>query len=89
MSTNTTADVLPMPPACEDRGAALESLLISAKEAARLVGFGEASWWRMHAAGRVPAPIKLGGKTQWRVDELRRWVAAGCPVRKAWEGMAG
>jgi predicted DNA-binding transcriptional regulator AlpA len=50
-----------------------------------MCGRSEASWWRDHAAGRIPAPIKLGGRTLWRVEELRRWVEAGCPARRIWE----
>ena len=38
---------------------AAESL--RADEAAGLVGLSPASWWRLHAAAKVPRPIKLGG----------------------------
>lgn len=62
-----------------------EPLLISADVAGPLCGRSEASWWREHAAGRIPAPVKLGGRTLWRVQELRRWVEAGCPDRRTWE----
>lgn len=62
-----------------------ETLLISAQEAARLCGRGVASWWRDHAAGRVPAPVRLGGRTLWRSEELRDWIEASCPDRKTWE----
>lgn len=62
-----------------------EALLVSASEAARLAGVSKPSWWRLHSGGLVPEPIRLGGRTLWRVDELRRWVAAGCPDRAAWE----
>jgi predicted DNA-binding transcriptional regulator AlpA len=66
----------------------LEALLVPADVAGPLCGRSEASWWRDHAAGRVPAPVKLGGRTLWRVEELRRWVAAGCPDRRDWEARA-
>jgi len=52
-----------------------------------MCGRSEASWWRDHAAQRVPAPIKLGGRTLWRTDELRRWIAARCPPRPTWEAL--
>jgi predicted DNA-binding transcriptional regulator AlpA len=77
-SDTPTPDVLPMP---------LSPMLVGAKEAGRLCGRSEASWWRDHAAGRCPAPIKLGGKTLWRIEELRQWVDAGCPDRKTWEAI--
>ena len=66
---------------------AVEPLLIPAGVAGPLCGRSEASWWRDHAAARNPRPIKLGGRTLWRVEELRRWVASGCPDRRAWEAM--
>jgi predicted DNA-binding transcriptional regulator AlpA len=64
--------------------AVAEPMLIPAAVACVMCGRSEASWWRDHAAKRVPAPVKLGGRTLWRTDELRRWVAAGCPSRLVW-----
>lgn len=64
-----------------------EALLIPADEAGPLCGRSEASWWRDHAAARIPAPVKIGGRTFWRVEELRQWIDAGCPARKVWEAM--
>ena len=60
-------------------------LMISADEAAELVGVSRATWWAHHASGRCPAPVKLGGRTLWRVQELHDWVAAGCPPRAKWQ----
>lgn len=64
-------------------------LLVGATEAARLCSVSEATWWRLAAAGKVPVPIKLGGRTLWRVGELREWTAAGCPDRHAWDVLRG
>jgi hypothetical protein len=50
-----------------------------------MCGRSEASWWRDHAAARIPAPIKLGGRTLWRVEDLRLFVSWGCPPRKEFE----
>src|SRR5262249_18320332 len=62
------------------------ALLVGAAEAGRLCGRSEPSWWRDHAAGRVPAPAwKAPGRTLWSVEELRDWIAQGCPPRKEWE----
>jgi predicted DNA-binding transcriptional regulator AlpA len=58
---------------------AAEPALVSAKVAARLCGISRASWERLHSAGRVPAPIRLGGRVLWRLEELRRFIDAGCP----------
>jgi hypothetical protein len=63
-------------------------LLVNAECAGFICGGrGESTWQRDDAAGLVPAPIKLAGATLWSVDELRAWVAAGCPPRDAWERM--
>ena len=64
---------------------ALEPEQVAANVAARLAGISSATWWRLHAAGKVPRPNKLGGRTLWRVQEIREWIAAGCPDRKTWE----
>jgi len=64
---------------------ALEPLLLRACEAARLCGISLPSWWRLVAAAKVPAAIKIGHSTRWRAEELRRWVTAGCPSREEWE----
>src|SRR4029450_8055482 len=77
----TTITLPPGKTACHDM------LLVSAAEAARLCGRSKASWWRDHAAEGNPAPGRLGGRTLWRVEELRRWADAGCPDRKIWEAL--
>ena len=57
-------------------GPITEALLVGAAVAARMCGRSEASWWRDHAAGRIPTPVKLGGRTLWRREELCRWIEA-------------
>lgn len=60
-------------------------LLVRRRAAARLCGLSVSAWDRLHAAGRVPAPIRLSGALCWRVAELAEWVDAGCPPRAEWE----
>jgi predicted DNA-binding transcriptional regulator AlpA len=64
-------------------------LLIPAPEAARLSGVSPATWHRLAAAKKVPAPVRLGGRVLWRAAELREWIAAGCPDRRTWEARRG
>jgi predicted DNA-binding transcriptional regulator AlpA len=59
-------------------------LLVTARRAAGLCGLSEATWWRLHASGKCPAPVKIGKSTRWRVEELRAWTEAGCPDRQTW-----
>lgn len=75
-----------------DRAAGIESaavddkpLLLSAATAAALVGKSVRTWRTWHAAGLIPAPIRIGRSLLWRPDELHAWVAAGCPPRDEWE----
>jgi predicted DNA-binding transcriptional regulator AlpA len=66
--------------------AAVEPLLLSARQAAALCAVSLASWHRMNAAGRCPAPLRLSpGCVRWRAEELRDWIAAGCPARAQWQ----
>ena len=69
--------------------AAPAPLLVDAKTAARLCGLGKTAWYALHAAGRIPMPIRLGRAVRWNADELRGWTAAGCPARDRWEAMKG
>ena len=59
-------------------------LLLGASEVGKLLGVGRSTVWTWHAGGVLPAPVKVGGLTRWRADELCAWVAAGCPGRTAW-----
>ncbi|MBL4701842.1 MAG: helix-turn-helix domain-containing protein [Phycisphaeraceae bacterium] len=63
--------------------------LVTALKAAELLGISRAHFYRMHNAGRVPLPIRLGGSVRWRVSELVAWVEAGMPNRQKWQSMTG
>ena len=67
-----------------DDRASERKLLVTAPEAAELLGVSRAHLYRMQRAGRFPAPVRLGGSVRWRVDELREWVEAGMPTRARW-----
>lgn len=34
--------------------------------------------YRLADAGRMPAPVRLGSLVRWDLDEIDRWIAAGC-----------
>jgi len=59
-------------------------LAVSAAAAAALLGISRAHWLRLCSAGRVPEPVRLGRCVRWNVDELKRWIEAGCPGRDRW-----
>jgi predicted DNA-binding transcriptional regulator AlpA len=60
-------------------------LLLTAREAANLCGKSLRTWRAWDSAGLIPQPVRIGRSTLWRNDELRDWVAVGCPRREAWE----
>lgn len=66
------------------RGIALSALLVKVDKVAALLDVSEGTIWNWHGAERMPAPLKMGRNTLWRVRELEDWVAAGMPARKDW-----
>ena len=63
----------------------LSPILLSARQAAALCGKSLRTWRTWDAAGRIPQPVRIGRSTLWRLDELRKWIEAGCPRREEWE----
>jgi predicted DNA-binding transcriptional regulator AlpA len=63
---------------------AAQALLIPGTEAARLAGISRSSWQRLRVRGQLPAAVRLGRAVRWRADEIRGWIAAGCPDGATW-----
>ena len=61
------------------------ALLFTARQAAAVCGKSLRTWRTWDAAGWIPRPVRIGRSTLWRADELREWVAVGCPRRQEWE----
>jgi len=55
-----------------------EPLLVSEREAARLLGVSQRHLQQLRAEGAVPHR-RLGHRVLFSRDELGEWVAAGCP----------
>jgi len=65
-----------------EAGATLRPLLVSADEAARLLGVGRSLFFELKSSGRIPLePIRFGRKRLYRVEDLENFVRAGCPAR--------
>jgi excisionase family DNA binding protein len=60
-------------------------LLLTALQTARSLGVSVATLYRLHSAGRIPLPVKLGRSVRWNASELKKWTEAGCPGRQVWE----
>ncbi|MHB8863461.1 MAG: helix-turn-helix transcriptional regulator [Pirellulaceae bacterium] len=54
-------------------------LLISAPELAKILGISARSVWRLLSAGKLPAPVRLGGAVRWRRSDVLAWIEQGCP----------
>ena len=65
----------------------VEPLAVSGPEAARLVGVSSRHWARLDARGLAPAGVRLGRRRVWTLEELRAWLAAGCPSRDSWDAL--
>ena len=59
--------------------------LLTASEAAALCRVACRTWRTWHSTGKIPQPIRIGRKIFWRPEELRAWIATGCPDREMWE----
>jgi predicted DNA-binding transcriptional regulator AlpA len=59
--------------------------LVTVQETAALLGgIAVSQVWALHREGAMPAPVYVGNRTLWRVQELREWILAGCPARSVW-----
>lgn len=66
-------------------GVAAEApLVLDAREAARLLGISRSTFLKLHAAGKVPMPVRFGRAVRWRREEMNEWLAAGAPSRARW-----
>ena len=55
--------------------------LLSAEKLAALLDISVRTLWRLRAAGKLPAPVRLGGSVRWRAQEIAIWIERGCPVQ--------
>ena len=76
------ADVLPLRIRAEPAGS---PLVVDARRLAAMLCCGIRSVRTWDAAGKLPAPVRIGGKVLWPVAEINDWIRAGCPDRETWE----
>lgn len=58
-----------------------EPLLATAADIAKMMRISSRTLWRLVSAKRVPEPLRFGGAVRWRVDDIKEWIAAGCPAQ--------
>lgn len=49
--------------------------LLKANEVAEYLGCSLASVWRYAKNGTIPAPLKIGDLTRWRLEDIEQLVA--------------
>lgn len=64
---------------------AIKSVLISGNDLAKLLDVDLRTVRKFDYSGKLPRPVRLGKSVKWRVEEIQRWIDAGCPDRKTWE----
>jgi prophage regulatory protein len=74
----------PTDPPVAKRRRPLGPLVVDARRLAMLLSAGVRTVRTWDAAGKLPAPIRIGGRVVWRVKEIRAWLAAGAPNRAMW-----
>ena len=61
-------------------------ILLSDHDASDLLGLSRATLWRRVSDGTLPQPVRIGGATRWRRDELIAAVEAASLRRSAGTG---
>lgn len=51
-------------------------LMLRVQEVADMLGIGRSTVWANVKDGRLPAPVKIGGATRWRLADLQPLVQA-------------
>lgn len=65
---------------------AIPRLALDARELGLALGVSARTVRTWRESGALPAPVlKRGAVIRWSADEIRRWMAAGCPDLEAWE----
>jgi len=60
----------------------MEEQLLKADDVAAKLSLGKRSVFRMRNAGLICAPIKCGESLRWRLSDIEKWIAMGCPTQK-------
>ena len=66
-----------------DDGTAPPLSLLTDRELAKVLGTSRSSIWRYVSMGLLPPPIKIGGSSRWRSDEVRAQIEAATEARDA------
>jgi len=60
-------------------------LLLTTREAAKLMKVSDRTLWGWANEGKMPKPIRIGQSVRYCYEELRAWTNAGCPPQSEWK----
>lgn len=64
--------------------------LLTRPEVAQMARISVSSLDRLASAGKTPAPVRVGaGTVRFRLSDIQRWIAEGCPDRATFEARKG
>ncbi len=61
------------------------SLLLSAKELARLLALSIRTVWRLKSAGKLPKSVRIGSSVRWQRRIIEKWIEFGAPPVREFE----
>ena len=74
--------VLPQSSDASGTGGAMETMLATVADIARMTRMSTRTLWRLVSAEEMPEPLRIGRSVRWRLDEIKEWISAGCPSRQ-------
>lgn len=63
----------------------LSPLVVDARSLAKLLGCGLRTLRSHDAGGKIPAPLRIGGRVVWLLRDIEGWLTAGAPSRATWQ----
>jgi excisionase family DNA binding protein len=60
-------------------------LLLTTREAAKLMKVSNRTLWGWSNEGKMPKSIRIGQSVRYCYEELRAWRNAGCPIQAEWK----
>jgi predicted DNA-binding transcriptional regulator AlpA len=57
----------------------VQELLIPAERLADMMNVSTRTLWRLLSAKKLLEPVRIGGSVRWRLEEIKQWIADGCP----------
>jgi predicted DNA-binding transcriptional regulator AlpA len=59
--------------------------LLTINDLAKILKCSRRTIFRLNVQQKTPPPLDINGLSMWPAKEIKRWVAIGCPSRKAWK----